>query len=125
MTKRLFVYYIFTVLLPAVLWGAPPASGKTALPNIVFIVSDDQGWRDIGYRHPAISTPNLDRLASGGVRLEHHYVFPTCSPTRCALLCGRNPAHFGILGPISGKSTLKMPADIPILLWPPCLTLLD
>ena len=115
MTKRLLVDYILTALLPACLWGAPPASGKTALPNIVFLVSDDQGWRDIGYRHPAISTPNLDRLASGGVRLEHHYVFPTCSPTRCAVLCGRNPARFGILGPISGQSTLKMPADIPNL----------
>ncbi len=91
------------------------SGGAAPLPNILFLVSDDEGWRDIGYRNPAIATPNLDRLAASGVRLEHHYVFPTCSPTRCALLCGRNPARFGILGPISGKSTLKMPADIPNL----------
>ena len=84
-------------------------------PNIVFIVSDDEGWRDIGYRHPDISTPNLDKLAADGVRLEHQYVWPTCSPTRCAILSGRNPAAFGILGPIGGKSTLVMPRDIPNL----------
>ena len=85
------------------------------MPNIVFIVSDDEGWRDIGYRHPAFSTPHLDQLAATGVKLEHHYVFPTCSPTRCALMCGRNPARFGILGPIGGGSTLTMPSDIPNL----------
>jgi arylsulfatase A-like enzyme len=97
------------------LFLTPLVAAAAALPNILFIVSDDQGWRDIGYRNPAITTPHLDRLAAGGVRLEHHYVFPTCSPTRCALLCGRNPARFGILGPIVGRSTLKMPADIPNL----------
>lgn len=90
-------------------------SAFAALPNIVFIVSDDQGWRDIGYRHPSIQTPNLDKLASEGVKLEHHYVFPTCSPTRCAIMSGRNPADFGILGPIGGKSTQVMPRDIPNL----------
>ena len=84
-------------------------------PNIVFIVSDDQGWRDIGYRNSQISTPHLDRLAKQGVKLEHHYVFPTCSPTRCAILSGRNPASFGILGPIGGESTQAMPRDIPNL----------
>ncbi len=95
------------------LWLALISAGQAAaLPNILILVSDDQGWRDIGYRHPAIATPNLDRLASGGIRLEHQYVFPTCSPTRCALMSGRNPARFGILGPIAGKSTQRMPADM-------------
>ena len=91
------------------------ASAAPKLPDIVFIVSDDEGWRDIGYRHPDFSTPNLDKLAAEGVRLERHYVWPTCSPTRCALMCGRNPARFGILGPIGGGSKLMMPRDIPNL----------
>jgi arylsulfatase A-like enzyme len=42
-------------------------------------------------------------------------VWPTCSPTRCAILCGRNPARFGILGPIGGDSKLAMPREIPNL----------
>lgn len=87
----------------------------SAAPDILFIVSDDQGWRDIGYRNPAIQTPNLDKLAGEGVKLEHHYVFPTCSPTRCAIMSGRNPADFNILGPIGGTSSQVMPREIPNL----------
>ena len=84
-------------------------------PNIVMIVSDDQGFHDIGYRSTQIKTPHLDALAAAGVKLESHYVFPTCSPTRCALLTGMNPARYGILGPIGGESTLSVPLEIPNL----------
>jgi arylsulfatase A-like enzyme len=76
------------------------ASGRP--PNIVFIIADDM-YVDMLNCTPEGKgrnlTPHLDRLAVGGVRLEHHYVFPTGSPTRCALLSGRNSARFGILGP--------------------------
>lgn len=85
--------------------------GHTA-PNILVIVSDDQGWNDIGYRNAKIQTPNLDKLANEGVKLEHHYVLPYCSPTRCAIMSGRHPAQFGIIGPIGGGSALGMPKEI-------------
>ena len=110
-----FGLLIFVLFLSFELCALCFTACAAPLPNIVFIVSDDEGWRDIGYRHPDFSTPNLDRLAATGVKLEHHYVWPTCSPTRCAIVCGRNPANFGILGPIGGKSTLVMPRDIPNL----------
>jgi arylsulfatase A-like enzyme len=84
-------------------------------PNILFIVSDDQGWNDVGYRSGKIHTPNIDKLANGGVKLEHHYVLPYCSPTRCAIMSGRHPAQFGIIGPIGGNSELAMPKNIPNL----------
>jgi arylsulfatase A-like enzyme len=84
-----------------------------AAPNVLMIVSDDQGWRDIGYRSAVVKTPNLDGLANAGVKLEHHYVFSMCSPTRCALLTGTNPARFGILGAIGGKSALAVPQTVP------------
>jgi arylsulfatase A-like enzyme len=87
---------------------ASPSRGEDR-PNVVLIVADDLGWNDVGYHNPEIKTPNLDWLAAGGVRLEHHYVFPTCSPTRCALLTGRNPSRFGILGPIDGRSGQSIP----------------
>jgi arylsulfatase A-like enzyme len=87
------------------------AQGHAARPNIVVIVADDLGWHDVGYQGSEIKTPHLDRLARSGVRLERHYVFPTCSPTRAAFLSGRNPRHFGILGPIDGRSTLALPAE--------------
>jgi arylsulfatase A-like enzyme len=91
-------------------WGLPRAAAE-AKPNFLVLVADDLGWRDVGYHGSDVRTPNLDKLARGGVRLERHYVYPTCSPTRAGLLTGRGPSRFGILSPIAGKSTEALPAD--------------
>src|SRR5499427_2339255 len=69
--------------------GAPP-------PNIVYIVSDDQGWKDVGFHGSDIKTPNLDRLAQGGARLEQFYAQPMCTPSRAALMTGRYPYRYGL-----------------------------
>ena len=70
--------------------------GKRA-PNIVLIVSDDQGYNDLGcYGGTEIKTPNLDRLALGGARLTSFYVtWPACTPSRGSLLTGRYPQRNG------------------------------
>lgn len=85
-------------LLFAVLSTALPFC-ETALtappPNVIFILSDDQGWNDIGYHNPELRTPHLDQLAREGVELDAHYVQPQCTPTRVALLTGRYPSRFG------------------------------
>jgi len=81
-------------------------------PNLLILVADDLGWRDVGYHGSEIWTPNLDKLARAGVRLERHYVYPTCSPTRAGLLTGRNPSRFGIHGPIDGRSMQALPRDV-------------
>jgi arylsulfatase A-like enzyme len=65
-------------------------------PNILFILSDDQGWADVGWHGKEIKTPNLDRLAAAGARLEQFYVQPVCSPTRAALMTGRYPMRHGL-----------------------------
>ncbi|MGI9288789.1 MAG: arylsulfatase B [Pseudomonadales bacterium] len=65
-------------------------------PNIVVLVADDLGWADVGYRGSPIETPNLDRLASEGVELSRFYTTPSCSPTRAALMTGRNAFRLGI-----------------------------
>jgi arylsulfatase A-like enzyme len=66
-------------------------------PHIVHIVSDDQGWRDVGFHgSPDIKTPNIDRLAAAGARLESFYVTPMCTPTRAALMTGRHPFRYGL-----------------------------
>lgn len=58
-------------------------------PNILLVVADDYGFHDIGYHGSEIKTPNLDKLAKTGVRLENYYVQPICTPTRSQLLSGR------------------------------------
>ncbi len=100
---------IVAVLLLALLAG--PVAAEPPAPNIVILIADDLGWRDVGYHGSEIRTPHLDKLARAGVRLDRHYVYPTCSPTRAGLLTGRNPARFGILGPIADRSKQALPAD--------------
>lgn len=67
-----------------------------AKPNIVLIVSDDQGWADVGWHGKDIRTPVLDGLVSEGMRLEQFYVQPASSPTRAALMTGRYPMRYGL-----------------------------
>lgn len=76
--------------------GARPASAQAAKPNIVFIIADDIGMKDVGYHGSDIKTPNIDQLAATGVRLEEYYAQPMCTPTRAALMTGRYPFRYGL-----------------------------
>ncbi|MSU48197.1 MAG: arylsulfatase [Opitutus sp.] len=73
------------------------AGGSASRPNIVFILADDLGWRDLRcYGSPWHDTPHLDRLARDGTRFTHGYAAaPICSASRAALLTGRSPARLG------------------------------
>lgn len=84
----------WNLVIVVLLWGVAP-TGADDRPNILFIVSDDQGWNDVGYNNPDIRSPNIDRLARTGVELTCHYVQPQCTPTRVALMTGRYPGRFG------------------------------
>src|SRR6516225_844034 len=66
-------------------------------PNIVYIVADDLGWKDVGFNGATdLKTPNLDALAAGGARLVQFYVQPMCTPTRAAIMTGRYPFRYGL-----------------------------
>lgn len=66
-------------------------------PNIVFILLDDVGWKDLGcYGSKYYDTPNIDNLANQGIRFTQSYAYPQCSPTRYGLLTGQNPARAGL-----------------------------
>jgi len=87
-----------SLLLPRFVADAESSSGCRRRPNIVLIVSDDQGYADIScYDHPEdINTPNLDRLAKEGVRLTNGYASaPVCAPNRAGLITGRYQQRFG------------------------------
>ena len=85
---------LIAVLIGAVL--AAHAAAQTS-PNIVLIIADDMNWDDSGaYGHPAIKTPNIDRLASEGVRFNHAYLTTnSCSPSRASLITGKYPHNTG------------------------------
>jgi len=65
-------------------------------PNVVILLADDLGWADVGYHGSDIQTPNIDRLAKEGMRLERFYATPFCTPTRAALMTGRDPIKLGV-----------------------------
>jgi arylsulfatase A-like enzyme len=78
---------------------ALPAAAAASVrpPNIVVLLADDLGWHDVSYHGSEIRTPHIDRLAGQGVRFERFCAFPLCSPTRSALMTGRNPIRFGVV----------------------------
>ncbi len=95
--------------------AAPGADGPAAAarPTIVFILADDLGRRDVGFMGGTeIKTPNLDKLAAAGARLDQFYVQPVCSPTRCALMTGRYPMRCGLqVGVIRPNATYGLPLE--------------
>ncbi|MEO1857222.1 MAG: arylsulfatase [Rubritalea sp.] len=77
-------------------------------PNIVFVITDDQGYGDLACNgHPYIKTPNIDELAAESVRLDDYHVFPTCSPSRAAIMTGHWANRTGVWHTINGRSLLR------------------
>lgn len=82
-------------------------------PNIILIMTDDQGWGDVGYNgHPHLKTPHLDQMQAEGVTFTRFYSGAAmCSPTRGSCYTGRNPYRFGITFAMKG---MLEPTEIPI-----------
>lgn len=81
-------------------WWPPRRSAPPGAPNVVILLADDMGFSDLGCYGSEIPTPNIDALASRGLRYTNFHVAPLCSPTRAALLTGRNP-HAAGMGQVS------------------------
>lgn len=83
------------------------ASAAAPRPNVVLIITDDQGYGDLGaHGNRVIRTPNLDRLHGESVRLTNFHVDPTCAPTRSALMTGRYSIRTGVWHTIAGRSLM-------------------
>ena len=82
--------------LTLVLLLVPFLAAAAERPNVVIFVADDLGWADVGFRGGPIDTPGLDRLAAEGIELGRFYTTPICSPTRAALMTGRDPMRLGV-----------------------------
>lgn len=81
------------------LLAAVSLRGEEAKPNIIFVMADDMGWGQTGYRgHPVLKTPNLDAMAENGLRFDRFYAGnPVCSPTRACVMTGRTNDRTGVL----------------------------
>lgn len=92
---------------PSTVFAESPATGKK---NVLILLADDLGWGDVGYHGGSASTPNINKLAAQGVRLNRFYAFPACSPARAAMLTARFPHRYGISGPVRPRDE-GLPVD--------------
>ncbi len=96
--------------------GSLSSNKTTKRPNIVFILVDDMGWMDIGVHGSRFyETPNVDKLASEGMRFTQAYAAsPICSPTRASILTGKNPARINLTQWIGGPGNPNYVKNLPL-----------
>jgi arylsulfatase A-like enzyme len=109
--RRLRVFIFCAVMVIAAVTSAcQPATAPAgdAPPNVVLIITDDQGYGDLAvHGNPVIKTPNLDSLHARSIRLTNFHVSPTCAPTRSALMTGRYTDSTGTWHTIMGRSLMN------------------
>lgn len=106
MVRRLLLVAVLIALV------VPTAHAASPKPDIIFILADDLGSFDVSWRGSEIKTPNLDRLALAGARLDQFYAQPVCSPTRAALMTGRYPMRYGLqVGVIRPNAQYGLPLE--------------
>ena len=98
----------------SLLWQGSELRAEPERPNVIVIISDDQGWADIGFNNRNVYSPQLDRLASQGATFVNHYVMPQCTPTRVAVMTGRYPGRFGPQA-LSASNSPAFPLGTPTL----------
>ncbi|MHC4158917.1 MAG: sulfatase-like hydrolase/transferase, partial [Planctomycetota bacterium] len=88
--------------------GYPAQRYARRPPNVVLVITDDQGYGDLGcHGNTVVKTPNLDKLYLQSVRLTNFHVCPTCAPTRASLMTGRYCNRTGVWHTIMGRSLLR------------------
>src|SRR5262245_53565112 len=95
------------LLAPIALLLFGVGSTAAARPNVLIVITDDQGFGDLGlHGNPVLKTPNIDAFAKQGTQLTHFYVSPVCSPTRSSLLTGRWNYRTGVVDTFVGRSMM-------------------
>jgi arylsulfatase len=97
----LFTFLLFSLVLHA----------ASKSPNIIIVMTDDQGYGDLGFTgNPIIRTPNLDAFAAESIRFTDFHVSPTCAPTRASLMTGRHEFRSGVTHTIQERERLSLKA---------------
>ncbi len=98
-TNRFWIIASFVLAISLIAWNAVPAFAQELKPNIVFILTDNLGYGELGVygggELRGAPTPRLDKLAAEGLRLTNFNVEPQCTPSRSALMTGRHPIRSG------------------------------
>ena len=101
---------MLAILMALLVLPSLPAE-ESRPPNIILILTDDQGYGDLScHGNPVLKTPHIDRLHSESVRLTNFHVSPTCAPTRCALLTGRHEFRSGVTHTINERERMSLSA---------------
>jgi arylsulfatase len=101
-SRRLALFALFAALLP------PAFGGTSARPNVLIILTDDQGMGDFScHGNPVLKTPNLDRLHAEAVRFTDFHVAPMCTPTRGQLMTGLDAVRNGATSVTGGRTLLR------------------
>src|SRR5947209_15489072 len=99
--------FLFAIALLGTLGIGPVAAADR--PNVVIILSDDQGWGDLSVNgNTNLSTPNIDSLARDGAQFDRFFVCPVCSPTRAEFLTGRYHPRGGVWSTSTGGERLDL-----------------
>ncbi len=90
-----------------ILGCSPPPAQEAERPNIILVITDDQGWAQLGsHGDDVLRTPHLDRLATESVELTRFYVSPVCAPTRASLMTGRYNYRTGVVDTYVGRAMM-------------------
>src|SRR5262249_28418310 len=99
---------LLTLFFICVYLWAPGLNASAKSPNVVVVITDDQGYGELGcHGNKVVKTPILDALHRQSVRLTNFHVDPTCAPTRSALMTGRYSARVGVWHTVMGRSLLR------------------
>eukprot|EP01084_Bolivina_argentea_P215455 365791_1 len=90
---------------------------KSATPNILFILVDDLGYKDLSHNNAEYPTPHIDALYDNGIEFTNYYVNPDCSPTRASIMTGKYSWKTGLenLGTVPAATTQHIPFDTPTM----------
>jgi len=107
--------FLKSVVVCFCLWSCPQGASASEAPNILLVLADDLGWADLAcYGNPYHETPNLDELATQGMRFTDAYAAAAiCSPTRASLMTGKYPGRLGLTDWIKGRVYPEKPLQCP------------
>src|SRR5262245_61042134 len=108
--KTMWRMLLALVTAPLICGGAGESNAPSR-PNIILILTDDQGYADLSWTgNPIIHTPRIDQLAKQSLRFTNFHVSPTCAPTRCSLMTGRHEFRSGVTHTIQERERMSLKA---------------